>query len=623
MNVEISRVIELPTEVVNQIAAGEVVERPAHLLKELVENSLDAKATEIQVDLNDGGRSIRVADNGFGIAADELRLALARHTTSKIRQADDLWNLSSFGFRGEALASISSVSRLRLISRRRQRQQQQQDEEEAGGAMIESHFGQLQEVERINAPAGTSVEVRELFVNVPARLKFLKSPGAEVGAARQGFKALALAHSRVSFFLRVGGNLDLIYGPVDSAIDRARQVLEIQGLRYLEAREGSYKLVASFATPDQVLRTAKGIWLFAQGRWIQDRGVQAAVVEAFRGTLMHGEYPIVTVWLEVPPDEIDVNIHPTKSQVKFQNPSFVFRFVHHALRRELEKSTRGYAAHANSQTSRPRAADPSDADRAVADPAVVENLTFVSPELSSANFQQKSTYVEDRRRASAAKAAAPTWAVHPTPTPAASPQTPSVSPSHWSRLQVLAQSHLTYLLAQSGDELVLIDQHAAHERILFERLMNQWRNGQGERQVLLIPLTLDLSAEKIEALLAQKSEFERLGLTLETCGPTTIGISSLLSFCRESALPPLLDQAASEILEQGGSYSFERHVGDIAARIACHSAIRAGQAISLAEMETLLRQMDEQPFSQYCPHGRPVFVHWPRAEIERQFGRRP
>lgn len=600
---EFPKIQELAGDVVNKIAAGEVVERPAQLVKELIENSLDAGATEITVDAKDGGRWIQVIDDGIGIAKNDLKIALARHTTSKITQVDDLWKLQSFGFRGEALASIASVARLTLTSRRK---------DQESGATLVCEFGDLSKVEAVSSPVGTTVQVRDLFENVPARLKFLKSSGAEITAIRQVLKGLALANSKVTFRFRIDGELEFFFAGVDSKLERAQQVLDIDNLFAAELDSGDASVFIAFADGKNTMKTSKNIWLFAQNRWIQDRGIQAAVTEAYRGTLMHGEYPIAVVWLQVAPDEIDVNIHPTKSQVKFRDNQKVFRLVHHSLRAALEK-------HHGAKNV------------AYVPPTPTTSLRFESPDFQRTSYQQKPT-LNDLARARETRSAVAAPAVQSSTQIASSlaniitdvvaPQVLQATTEKWSSLQVLAQAHLTYIIAQKENELILIDQHAAHERVLFETVMQGWKSGQLPRQDHLFPTVVDLTPDKVEALLRCQADFEKLGLRLEAMGPSSIGISSTPAFLNESVLPKLLDQVATEALEHGGSYSFERHLHDIAATIACHSAIRAGQALSLEEMQALLKQMDEFSFSQFCPHGRPVSVEWSLASIEKSFGRR-
>lgn len=590
------RIKKLPQEVVDQIAAGEIVERPAHLVKELVENSLDAGATRIDVEYSDGGRRVRVEDNGGGMSSVEMPAALERFATSKISKADDLWGLSSYGFRGEALASLSAVSKLTLTSRR--------PGDESAFRLV-SEFGALSGVEPVGGPQGTSVQIEDLFTNLPARLKFLKSEAAEHGQIKNTLKALALSRPDVEFRIHESGRLMAVYPAVPTRAARVSQVLDLSPVYEGKAERSGLRAEAVFAGPHHVAKTSRNIWVFVQGRWVQDRSAQAAVIEAYRSLLMHGEYPQAVIWIEADPGEVDVNIHPTKSQVKFREPSMAFRVVQAALRETLEKAPWAPTA---PQTS----ASP------------------VSPAPMGAGLEVTAAFDDPALRATVLpkKYFAPTPGVSRLADLGASPVMPKLediqraSPQgHWSRLEVLGQANLTYLLCQDDGNLVLVDQHAAHERVAYERLMRAWRGGRIEIQDFLFPLAVDLSPEKIEALESVREDFARLGVTMEALGPTTMGVKAGPALLKDSIYGDVLARVADEVAEQGGSFSFERAVSDLCATMACHSVVRAGQALSIDQMKSLLREMDEFPLSSFCPHGRPVSVEIPFQKIEKDFGR--
>ena len=611
----------LDNEVVDQIAAGEVVERPAHLVKELVENSVDAGATEIHVEFEQGGQYVCVEDNGAGIRGSQLPLALARHATSKIRRSSDLWSLNSFGFRGEALATISAVSRLSITSR-------QKDNE--GAHQIVGSFGQPSEVLSVGGSPGTKVEVSELFANVPARLKFLKSDVAEGSAIKEVLKALALSHPEVSFRLRSKGKLIFYWPAVDSLKQRAQQVLNQDQMYVGEAERNGIKAYAVFASPNNTFRTRKNIWLFVQGRWVQDRSLQAAVVEAHRSLLMHGEFPICAVWVECPPQEVDVNVHPTKSQVKFRDGQSAFRAVQAALRESLEQApwleevlgSNSVKPYASAQKPMP-------------------SLQFQEPQMERTQFAQKTFQdkvesqftgvkvrgevqppsIEQLKEASSSRetdfaASTATSAVH-----SAVDSTTDQKGSYWSQLQVLGQANLTYIVAQSRRGLIFVDQHAAHERVAFESLMLAWKGGDIEVQEFLFPLSVDLPEEQVEALLTQTDSLSQLGIHIEPLGPETVGVKAAPVLIKEASVAKTLSQISQDVLTQGGSFLMEKAIIDICASLACHSVIRAGQALSHKEMESLLQQMDRFPTSSFCPHGRPVYVEYPFQKMERDFGR--
>ena len=645
------RIQLLPAEVIDQIAAGEVVERPAHLVKELVENSLDAGATEVEVDFAMGGRWISVTDNGFGMGSEELALALSRHATSKIAKSEDLWALESYGFRGEALAAIAAVSRLSLSSRQRGQDRAFQ---------IKSEFGKLTEVMPTGGEVGTKVVIEELFSNLPARLKFLKSEAAEHQQIKNVVKALALAFPQVSFRLLQRGKL-LSYWPAKEVIlERVQEVFEQQtGLYWLDCEEQGVKVKAAISAPHLTVGSSRQIWLFAQRRWVQDRSLQAAVMEAYRHLLMHGEYPMLALWVEVDAEDIDVNIHPTKSQVKFRRPNEVFRAVMHSLRKTLEQAPwveeltagrepREQSSSPNqssnlgrSQSQSPNQSPNQSSDQSSDQSFVAEAVkqysqqksysqpptaqSFSAPEFFRTQYKTK-VGSDSFKREQKGWGPSPTSSDRPmpsvaVPTPTDPPQS-AAQVGRWASLQVIGQSHLTYIVAQNERSVVFVDQHAAHERVAFERLMTAWKGKQIDVQRFLVPLILDMDAALVEALLSQAPVLVALGIQVEQAGPESIAVLEAPSLLKEQGLYQALEMMAKEVMEQGGSFAVEKVIGDICATMACHSVIRAGQALSQEQMEDLLRQMDEYPLSSFCPHGRPVFVEYPVAELERDFGRK-
>lgn len=616
-----SKIQVLAPEVVDQIAAGEVVEKPAHLVKELVENSIDAGATRVHVEFFDGGRTVKVIDNGRGMAPDDLPKALERFATSKISKTDDLWKLRTFGFRGEALASIASVSKLTLISRREGDEQAHQ---------LISEYGKRKDLDQVGGSQGTTILIENLFENTPARLKFLKSDGAENTAIKTTLKAMALSHYEVEFRIQENGKLVHFWPACKSRKERVEQVLEMKAMFEGEAVRDKVRAYAVFADPHHVAKTARNIWLFAQNRWIQDRSLQAAVNEAYRNLLMHGEYPIAVVWVETDPDCIDVNIHPTKSQVKFQEPSLAFRAVAGALRSSLEM--------APWVPKMETASVPSSPMSSLSGPVMPrENLTFEDASLKVTQFQKKDfsfptasvnqpkvTYQTLAQAAESRETffeSAPSQSQQESSTTEVGRLSDSSVLGYWSSLEVLGQANLTYIVTQSREKIVFVDQHAAHERVAFERLMSAWTGGKIDIQDFLFPLAIDMSPEKAEAILLLAKDIERLGVHIEALGPGTIGVKAAPIFIKESILSQVLDKMAGEIVEQGGSYSLERAVGDICATMACHSVVRAGQALSVDQMKNLLREMDQFPLSSFCPHGRPVSVEYPFYKLEKDFGR--
>ncbi len=592
----------LPPDVVSQIAAGEVLDRPANLVKELVENSLDAGATEIEVEYAKGGREVSVRDNGFGIVADEMPLALQPHATSKILTTADLYSLNSFGFRGEALASVAAVSQLTMTSRR---------VEASTGYRLQCDFGKQEAPVEVSARLGTEMRVRELFSNVPARLKFLRSEAAEHGQIKSTLKALALANPTVGFSVRSSTSLVYHWPAGATALKRAQQVLESDALYFGESEKDGVRVEVIVGSPQDAAQVNRNMWFFAQGRWIQDRSLTAAVMESYRNLLMHGEYPAAVVKVTVPAEAIDVNVHPTKSSVKFKDPQSVFRAVNHTIRQVLEKSPWLSSSELQVTTNGGESRHPSQSA-----PPIQENLKFGGADFERTHYNTKVFPLAEVREA----------LTRYSPQSAEveiAPQMPAATPQEfrWADLQAVGQVNHTYIVAQSQEALYLVDQHAAHERVVFERLMESFRLGRIEVQNLFLPIVLDLSAAEVEALIGARPSLESMGVSLEQMGPERVAVQAIPTLASDRAVTHALTKLASDLCQQTGERVFERMLGDIFASMACHSVVRAGQALSVAEMQSLLEQMDQYPLSSFCPHGRPVFTKRKFTEIEREFGR--
>ncbi len=590
----------LSEDTISQIAAGEVVERPAHLVKEIVENALDAGANDIEVDFDDGGRFVKVKDNGKGISKDQMPLALARHATSKISKTNDLWKIKTFGFRGEALASIASVSDLTLIS---------QVAGETLSYRLRSVFGKEEDIETIGGNQGTTVIIRSLFENVPARFKFLKTPSGENTAIKNTLKALALSHSKVNFRILNKGKLLFYWPPQMTLLERSKQILSVEDLYFTEETRGAYKVSAVVAAPNKTLKNRRTNWIFVSNRWVECRVMQAALMSAYRGLLMHGEYPIAVLKIEGPSQDIDVNVHPSKSQIRFKDSSFIFKLVESSIRNLLEQAP--WVKKVTQKNSFKREEN-----------LKFENKDFHQTQFHLKKFQFQNQY-DQKNQYSKEVLSQLAWK---SPQEKFLEQNTSSAKSlknqlSWSSLQVLAQSHLTYIICQSDHSLVLIDQHAAHERILYEKLFNSWKKGGIDIQRHLVPLNLDLEEDQLEALLSLKGNLEKMGVSIEQLGPTVLAITSSPSVLKEVALQEGLLYLAKEVTQTENTFAFERAVTDLCATMACHSAIRAGQSLEERQMKELLISMDEFPLSSFCPHGRPVFVEYPCSSLERDFGR--
>jgi DNA mismatch repair protein MutL len=636
----------LDKNVIDQIAAGEVVERPSHLVKELLENSLDAKATAIEIYFENAGRNIEIIDNGIGISKDDLALALERHATSKISQFNDIWSLDSFGFRGEALASISAVSDFEIVSRA-------QGSEKS--FKLNSSFGKISPVLETSSPVGTHIRINDLFENVPVRLKFLKTSSYEHGLIKQVVKAMALSQPSVEFKVYENRKLIYFYPKTVSLAERVKAVLNAKEVFTLEVDDSGHRLECVYSSPYQVEKNTKNIWLFVQNRWVQDKVMVASIMESYQNLLMHGEYPQVVLKLFMPPEQVDVNIHPTKSQIKFLNSQTVYRLIYKNLRRDIEKapwkkiedfassvnsvqrstsqnseffsSSGAYHNSSNGQMENPSvgSGDLFGADVKFGLMGQADQKALPQFELERKQYQQKDFNFKENTPWVQVKTFENQNSVdginRSFDSRSVNSRSSDANVFRWASLHVIGQMNLTYIVCQDDQKMVLVDQHAAHERVLFEKFKSQYQENKISIQNMLIPLSLDLDTDQIEILNENVESLKKLGVEFELLGPNTIGIVSLPSFLKEASAVELIRKFIEEVKDLGGSFVFEKKLNDLIATMSCHSAIRAGQALSRDEMEKLLHDMDEYPLSSFCPHGRPVNVEVPFKQIERDFGR--
>ena len=616
---------KLSWEVINQISAGEVVERPANMVKELIENSLDAGASKIEIHFSEGGRFVQIKDNGCGIKRSDLSLALDPHSTSKISHLEDIWNVGSYGFRGEALASIAGVSDLTLISK---------PTNQAQAGCLKSEFGKKSVVESINSEEGTTVIIKNLFQNTPARLKFLKSEVAETTVIKNTIKAMALSHPKTSFRVLAKNKLLFYWPAVNDLKQRAEQVLLLEKPFYTNTKYKDMRVEAVFCAPNNTSAHRRNMWFFVENRWVEDLTMYSAVMSAYRGLLMHGEYPILVLNFFCPREGVDVNAHPTKSKVRFKNSSSVFKAVHHSLRAVLE--TAPWV---------PRSKAPLEQELSFSAKGF-NQVQFQKKKIDS-SFTHKKNYfssppfrgenIGDKNQAKGFVASAvknlkiepleeiKKWESEGEVSEssfATQKENSSLAKAKWGSLHILSQAHLTYILAQSETAILFVDQHAAHERVLYERLMLSWNTGKGDIQNRLVPLALDSEESLVQALLSVKKDLLKLGLEMELSGPGGLVIRSAPAILKDTALKQALVQLGGEIRSAGAGFAVERKISDLCATMACHSAVRAGQSLSAEEMKELLVQMDEFPLSGFCPHGRPVFVEYPLIRLEKDFGRR-
>lgn len=590
----------LPPELQNQIAAGEVVERPASVLKELLENALDAGATRIRVQIRDGGQSwIKVSDNGTGIAADQLELAVTRHATSKLQSLKDLQEITSFGFRGEALPSIASVSRFRMASATA----------DGEGHVLEVLHGRILRQDRTAMPRGTDVEVRDLFSNVPARLKFLKQPATETRKCSDLVVRIALANPHVDFEL-LSGERSAYRFLADQDLAQRLAVIwpgeVVESLHAVAYEDGFFRVSGLVGDPAVAQARPDRILVYVNSRPVQDKIMHSAIREAYKGRILGKEYPQAVIFLQLPPDEVDVNVHPAKTEVRFRDEGPVFRAVRRAVLRTLE--------HSLGQADRGDLAVPLSVGQAQ---AVLPAMDDMLPGPAHVRIQQEQHGVPYDRpwpQKFASSAAAqqlfePPAGDPPTPQRQAPPQEPA--PPATPGLRYLGQFARTYLILASEDGLTLVDQHAAHERVLFDMLRGQ--GARGERRPLLMPLEMPLHPSQSARAQEIWSELDGLGFSLELSpGPALL----------IGAVPPLLTPSkAREFLED---ILTEKAVSmeDIWAVMACKAAIKAGDALTPDEALALIDSWQRLPDRDYCPHGRPVSVRWGQGDLEKLFKRR-
>jgi len=580
----------LPPELINRIAAGEVVERPASALKELVENSLDAGASEVAVRLHAGGLElIEVSDDGSGMDPDEMRLALERHATSKL-PSDAIDRVTSFGFRGEALPSIASVSHLTLESRLRS----------ADGWRIEvDHSATIGEGPAA-LPPGTRIKVERLFDKVPARRKFLRSPRAEYAACLDAVKRLAMARSDIGFSLDHDGRRILTLRPTEAPA-RVAELLAHELDRHgigIDCERDGMRLTGVISLPTFNRGVADQQYLFVNSRPVKDRLLVGALRGAYRDLIARDRHPIAALFLDVPLEDVDVNVHPAKTEVRFRDPTAVRGLIVGGLRHALDEESQRSVAHE-------QAAAPVMWTTSAMYDAALNRQPSPSP---APAFAQMATVAEAQRLFDEAPAARAEPAVEPVPT----------FPLGVARGQVAA----TYIVAEAEDGLVIVDQHAAHERLVLER-MRAMREGENvARQALLMPEVVEMDEPDCDRLEGAASELGGMGLEVERFGPTAILVRAVPAALGKTDVPGLLSDLAAEIAELGGPLSLRDKLDHVAATIACHGSVRAGRTLSVAEMNALLREMEVTPRSGQCNHGRPTWVKLGHAEIEKLFGRK-
>ncbi len=574
------RIIVLPEDWVSRIAAGEVVERPASVVKELVENALDAGAREIAVRVEGSGSSlVRVSDDGEGIAAEDLPLALERHSTSKLRDEADLFRIATLGFRGEALPSIASVSKLEIVSRTRQ---------EPAGSRLRVEGGRKGQAVAAGCPAGTTVEVRDLFYNTPARRKFLKSPATELSHICDAVNRMALAYAEVHFRLDHGARVLCDYAAAKRPRDRMQQILgpEIAGgLAPFGVSSGKTKITGFLSTAPSSFSSSRYLHTYVNRRFVRDRILTHAVLQGYETLLMKGRYPAVVLFLEMPYEEVDVNVHPAKYEVRFRRQSEVHEAVAGAIRNSLRAGAKAPGR-------------PEILNRERTDPAVRE-----------AGFPYAVRPHEEARPPAE------------TGSGGAESKAEEIPGGFFSSLDILGQLLGCYLVCGSRRGIALIDQHAAHERIAFERMRRQLERGEVERQNLLIPQILELPVGEAALFEEGLAVLDDLGFSVERFGASRFAIKAVPALLPEGDYLQLLRRMVAEFADVGRSREVREELEERLMTIACHSVIRANRKLDREEIRALLRGLDEIDFATQCPHGRPVLLEFTREQLERMFKR--
>ncbi len=693
---------QLPSAVINQIAAGEVVERAASVVKELLENAIDAQATRIDLSVERGGKDlVRVADNGLGMAADDLVPAFQPHATSKLAGADDLYRVRTLGFRGEALAAIAEISKVRCQTRQASAEH---------GSELSIEGGLFGSVKECGGPPGTVIEVRNLFYNIPVRRTFLKSDITEAGHVADMFSRVALAHPEVHLTYRSGGKLVHDLPPVPGTRERiavffGRELAE--SLLWIEGRLDDLSLWGYVAHPSQSRSTPKGQFLFLGGRYVRDRSLSHALNEAYRGLLMVGRLPVAFLHLEIPPDQVDVNVHPTKVEVRFRDPQRVYSHLLSTLRQTFLKSD----LHTRLQATQDPAAANADTGRGVpkeerTQPGNLFGMPLLPGEGSSLSSLDLAGDSDDRMRVAswfeppAGKPRLPDSLGQPAPRPWAqslplggtvgpggsfdefssglgnpeeisadfpvpripdratigtrapvaeeivertaamdAPREPTLEETGFAArtagrleggpraretvglVQKAIQVHDSYLIAETGDGMVVIDQHALHERILYEEMRNRVAKGKIESQRLLVPEPVDLPAAEAVLLIEQSEMLSQLGIDVESFGGDTVLLRSFPAMLAHVNPERLVRDLAEHLRTQPLPPTRDGLLADLMHMIACKGAVKAGQHLSPPEIDALLARGHVAANSHHCPHGRPTALVFTKADLEKQFGR--
>ncbi len=605
----------LPNNLVNQIAAGEVIERPASVVKELVENSIDAGATSIEITLVDGGKSlIAVSDNGKGMDKEDLSLAVERHATSKLPD-DDLFHISYLGFRGEALPSISSVARLSMVSRTR---------EAENGWKLEVNGGVRQEAVPSASGIGTRIEVRDLFYATPARLKFLKTGSGETAQCIDMVNRIAMANPQVSFYLmddqKKKISLNACQGELFDA--RLKRLSDVMGREFgenallIDAARDNIRISGYVSLPTFNKANSLSQYLFVNNRPVRDKLLLGAIRGAYQGVLENGRYPVCALFFDVNPDYVDVNVHPAKAEVRFFDNASVRGLLVSAIRNALAAGSRQTAAPLNLESF---LQDSLEASAAAVSSVAENEMVFLNDygaEVPPTRLQMPLPSRAPRNAALPELERRFSVRAEEVSSSETVPETEGVLG------QAKAQFHNTYIISQTSDSIVLIDQHAAHERIVMEKMKKALTEGRKPAtQMLLIPEIVELNLPDKQRLLENAAGLSDLGLAIEEFGPAAVIVREIPALIKDCDVRRLVNDLAEQIAEWGTDFALEDKLNHICATVACHGSVRAGRSLNLAEMNHLLREMEKTPNAGQCNHGRPTYIELKIKDIDKLFHR--
>lgn len=614
----------LPSNLVNQIAAGEVIERPASVIKELVENAIDAGATKVEVTLEGGGKNlITVTDNGKGISPEELTLAVERHATSKLPD-NDLFNINFLGFRGEALPSIASVAKMTISSR-----QKGSD----SGWQISVNGGDKGEVKPAAVALGTKIEVRDLFYTTPARLKFMKSDSSETAQCVDMLQRIALANPQISFYLESDGKKKVALNACQGELFdcRQRRVADVLGGEFAEnsvgidAHNDFCKISGFIGVPTYNKANSLSEFLFVNNRPVRDKLILGAIKGAYQDMMTSGRYPACAVFIEVEPMYVDVNVHPTKAEVRFYDNGAIRGLLVGSIRHALSFGGQKSVETGGLEHLLERTIEGEETDLApLHSPQPAKNYMLREPAagFAATPFNHVHSFSGGRGKSTASTMSIPALESKFSVRVAEEPTAETLEEVGELGL-AKAQFHNTYIISQTEDSIVIIDQHAAHERITMERMKQSMaKHEQVPAQMLLLPEVVDLSLPEKENILEYAPQLAQLGLRLEEFGTSAVLVREIPALLGETDVKKLIKDMAAEISEWGGEYALSDKIHHICATIACHGSVRAGRQLNIEEMNRLLRDMEKTEHSGQCNHGRPTYVKIKLADIEKLFERR-